>query len=183
MIFILFQLEEVIKMPIKIKDYKKMPEIDIIKEIYDSLDPVEQSNVVAPIDRSKVLYRKIDYVKNEAAGYIDIVKDSKGRAAISIAVKPKFRREGIAYKLISRSLYIISNGNNLTDKDKWKGITKIYYIPKVKNTAGCALGEMLKQKFGMIKDDDASTTTEMVFYYSFNDSPKEKERWRVKGER
>ena len=177
-------------MPIRVKDYKKMPEIDIIKEIYDSLDPVEQSNVVEPVDRSKVLYRKIDYVKNEAAGYIDIIKDSKGRAAISIAVKPKFRREGIAYKLISRALYIISSGrfktcnsNNLVDNDKWKGITKIYYIPKVKNTAGCALGEMLKQKFGMIKDDESSTNTEMVFYYSFNDSPKEKEKWRVKGER
>ena len=170
-------------MRVRIKDYKSMSDDEIIKEIYDSLDPVEQSFVGAPVSREKSLYRKIDYVKNEAAGYLDILKDSKGRASIHIAVNPKFRREGIAYKLISRSLHILSNDNKLVDKEKWDRITRIYYTPKVKNTAGCALGEMLKEKFGMIKDDDASTETTMVFYYDFKDSPNEKEKWRTKGER
>ena len=170
-------------MPIRIKDYKNMSDEEIVKEIYDTLDPVEKSYVGAPASKEDSLYRKIDYVKNEAAGYIDILKDSKGRAAIHIAVNPKFRREGIAYKLISRAFYILSNKNSLLDKSKWDGITRIYYTPKVKNTAGCALGEMLKEKFGMIKDDENSTDTTMVFYYDFKESPNEKEKWRTKGER
>ena len=76
---------------------------DEVKSIVDNLDKKELNWICNGEfkDSPYVIYREIEYVKGYPAGFIDVYSLGGDEAMIVLAVLPKYRKSGIASKLVT----------------------------------------------------------------------------------
>lgn len=76
---------------------------DEVKSIVDNLDKKELNWICNGEFKNSpyVIYREIEYVKGYPAGFIDVYSLGGDEAMIVLAVLPKYRKSGIASKLVT----------------------------------------------------------------------------------